>query len=66
MDLNQTELFVLQLMSENGGEIPRDFFAKVMQGMVKKGVVEAHFKHAQQAHSSDYTYRIVQKRKGQD
>jgi len=67
MELDKVELGILKLMSENGGELPRDFFAKKMQGLVAKGAVEAHFERSRGTtgvYSSDYTYRLTVKGKG--
>lgn len=59
--LDETELFILKLMSENGGELPRTFFADKMHSLVKKGAIEPHFENKQKIHSSAYVYRLTTK-----
>lgn len=61
--LDETDLFILKLMSENGGELPRTFFAEKMHDLVKKGAVEPHFEAKQKVHSSAYVYRLTTKAK---
>lgn len=64
MNLDETELFILKVIGDNGGSIPRDFFAKKMQSLVWKGAVEAVFDSNEKWMKNDHRYRLTAGGKG--
>lgn len=64
MNLDETELFILKVIGDNGGTIPRDFFASKMNSLVDKGAVEAAFEHKEKWSNNNHFYRLTAGGKG--